>query len=60
MYILEVAEHFCPLYSNAPLMVQFTTVSEREREREREREMYKIDDMKGTACLSDLPTSAVG
>ncbi len=26
-YILDVAEHFCPLYSNAPRMLQLTTVS---------------------------------
>ena len=41
MYILEVAEHFCPLYSNAPLMLQLTTVSgegETDGELEREKE----------------------
>jgi hypothetical protein len=27
IYILEQAEHFCPPYSNADLMVPFTTLS---------------------------------
>ena len=61
MYILEVAEHFCPLYSNAPLTEQFTTVST-ERERERESSSSSLDEAEDnkSSPAGHLPTSAVG